>query len=55
MVRSVNNNATYHLAELDGTRIPTPFAGKRVKAFKRRDEAEPNLGADSAGSEEEEG
>ena len=54
MVRSVNDNATYHLAELDGTQITTPIAGKRVKAFKRRNETEPNPGADSASSGEEE-
>ena len=53
MVRSVNNNATYHLAELDGTRITTPVSGKRIKAFKRLNEAEPNPGADSASSGEE--
>ena len=52
-VRSVNNNVTYHLTELDGTRITTPVAGKQIKAFKRRNEAEPNLGADSASSREE--
>ena len=53
MVRSVNDNATYHLANLDGTRITTPVAGKRIKAFKRRNEAEPNPGAESASSGEE--
>ena len=53
MVNGVNDNATYHLAELDGTRITTPVAGKRIKAFKRRNEAESNPGAESANSEEE--
>ena len=53
MVISVNDNATYHLAELDETRITTPVAGKRIKAFKRRNEAEPNPGAESASSGEE--
>ena len=53
IVRSVNDNATYHLAELDGTQITTPVAGKRIKAFKRRNEAEPNPGPDSAGSDQE--
>ncbi|KAL3676828.1 hypothetical protein R1sor_026776 [Riccia sorocarpa] len=33
----VNNNATYTLRELDGARLRTPIAGKRVKIFKRRD------------------
>ena len=53
MVRSINNNATYHLAELEGTLITTLVAGKRIKAFKRRNEAEPNPGVDSANSGEE--
>ena len=53
-VRSVNDNATYHLAELDETRIMTPVAGKQIKAFKRWNEAEPNPRADSASSREEE-
>ena len=53
IVRSVNDNETYHLAELDGTQITTPVAGKRIKAFKRRNEAEPNPGPDSAGSDQE--
>ena len=53
MVNDVNDNVTYHLAELDGTRITTPVAGKRIKAFKRRNEAESNPGAESANSEEE--
>ena len=42
MIRSVNDNATYHLTDLDETRITTPIAGKMVKAFKRRNEAEPS-------------
>ena len=53
IVRSVNDNATYHLAELDGTQIATPVAGKRIKAFKRRNEAEPNPGPDSDSSDRE--
>ena len=53
IVRSVRDNATYHLTELDGTQITTPVAGKRIKAFKRRNEAEPNPGPDSAGSDKE--
>ena len=53
-VRSVNNNATYHLAELDGTRITSPVPGKRIKDFKRRNKVEPNMGANNAGSGEEE-
>ena len=53
VVRGVNDNATYHLAELDGTQITTPVAGKRIKAFKRRNEAEPNPGPDSDGTDQE--
>jgi hypothetical protein len=44
MVASVNDNGTYHLAELDGTRIAVPVAGKRVKAFKKRHDNEPDQG-----------
>ena len=39
---SANDNGTYHLAELDGTRIAVPVAGKRIKAFKKRHEDEPD-------------
>ena len=53
VVRGVNDNATYHLAELDGTQITTPVVGKRIKAFKRRNEAEPNPGPESASSDQE--
>ena len=35
-VTSAKDNDTYHLAELDGTRIAMPVAGKRIKAFKKR-------------------
>jgi hypothetical protein len=41
---SVDDNGTYHLAELDGSRIAVPVAGKRVKAFKKRHDNEPDLG-----------
>ena len=41
-VTSANDNDTYHLAELDGTRLAVPVAGKRVKAFKKRFEDEPD-------------
>jgi hypothetical protein len=43
VVTSVDDNGTYHLAELDGTRIAVPVAGKRVKAFKKRHDNEPDL------------
>ena len=42
VVTSANDNDTYHLAELDGTRIVMLVAGKRIKAFKKRHEDEPN-------------
>jgi hypothetical protein len=44
VVTTVNDNGTYHLAELDGKRIAVPVAGKRVKAFKKRHDNEPDLG-----------
>ena len=42
VVTSAKNNAIYHLAELDKTRLMVSVAGKRIKAFKKRHEAEPN-------------
>ena len=44
VVTSANDNGTYHLAELDGTRMAIPVAGKRIKAFKKRHDGEPDLG-----------
>ena len=41
MVKKIESNATYFLAELDGTRLALPIAGKRIKIFKRRET--PNL------------
>ena len=35
VVTGANDNTTYHIAELDGMRIPIPVAGKRIKAFKK--------------------
>ena len=43
VVISANDNATYHLAELDGTRLVVPIAGKRVKIFKKQYDNEPNV------------
>ena len=43
VVTSTNDNATYHLAELDRTRLTLPIAGKQVKIFKKRHDDEPNL------------
>ena len=42
-VTSANDNGTYHLAELNETRIVVPLVGKRIKAFKKRHEDEPDL------------
>ena len=44
VVTSANDNGMYHLAELDGTSMVIPVAGKRIKAFKRRHDDEPDLG-----------
>jgi hypothetical protein len=44
VVTSVNDNGTYHLAELDGTWIAVPVAGKRVKAFNKHHDNELDLG-----------
>ena len=41
MVKKIESNATYFLAELDGTRLALPIAGNRIKIFKRREA--PNL------------
>ena len=43
VVTGANDNGTYHLAELDGTRMAIPVAGKRIKAFKKRHDGEPEL------------
>ena len=40
---SANNNATYHVAELEGSMLAIPIAGKRVKIFKKRQDEGPNL------------
>ena len=40
MVTSANDNAMYHLAELDGTWIAVPVAGKQIKVFKKWHEDE---------------
>jgi hypothetical protein len=37
VVIKMHDNATYALRELDGTRLKVPIAGKRVKAFRRRE------------------
>ena len=55
---NANDNGTYHLAELDGTRMAIPVAGKRIKAFKKRHDDEPDPisldgSNDRSGAEEE--
>ena len=55
VVTSANDNATYYLAELDGTWMTTSVAGKRIKAFKRQNKAEPDptVGTESGNSDQE--
>ena len=43
VVQSANDNGTYHLAELDDTRMVIPVALKRIKAFKKRHDGEPDV------------
>ena len=54
VVMSANDNTTYHLAKLDGTRIAVPVAGKQIKVFKKQDEVQPDpeLEGEDAGAEE---
>jgi hypothetical protein len=40
VVKKGENHATHHLAELDGTLIALPIAGKSIKIIKRRDRLE---------------
>ena len=49
MVTNTIDNVTYHLADLEGTRITTTVAGKRIKAFKKRHEAELPLTLETEG------
>ena len=51
VVTSANNNGTYHLAELDGTRLVIPVGGKRIKAFKKRHDDEPDPGGTNSEDE----
>ena len=54
VVQSANDNGTYHLAELDGTRMAIPVVGKRIKAFKKRHDDEPDLGGLDSNDEQSE-
>ena len=51
-VTSANDNGTYHLAELNGTRSAVLVAGKRIKAFKKRHEGELDLGSMGDGDDQ---
>ena len=42
VVKTANNNVTYHLAELDGRRIAVLIAEKWINAFKKQHKSEPN-------------
>jgi hypothetical protein len=55
VVMSVDDNGTYHLAELDEMRIAVPVAGKRVKAFKKRHDNEPDLGIGESDDDNDDG
>ena len=54
VVTGANDNGTYHLAELDGTRVAIPVAEKRIKAFKKRHDGEPELGGMDSDDEQPE-
>ena len=47
-VRQVHNNGMFKLRELDGTLLWTPVAGKLVKIFMKREEAESYVDLDEA-------
>ena len=51
VMTSANDNDTYHLAELDGTRIVVLVAGKRIKAFKKRHEEKSDPGGVDDGND----
>ena len=53
MATSANDNATYHLAELNGTRIAILVARKQIKAFKKGHEPEPDPDPDLEVEEED--
>ena len=52
MVTSVNDNATYHQAELDRRMITIPVVGKRIKAFKKWHEPDPDPEIEDEGADE---
>ena len=54
MVTSVDNNDTYHLAEVDGSRISVLVAHKQIKAFKKWHKVEPGSGGEAKSVDEDE-
>ena len=54
VVTGANDNGKYHLAELDGTRMAIPVAGKRIKEFKKRHDGVPELGGMDSDDEQPE-
>ena len=54
MVTSRNDNTTYQLTKLDGTKVAVPVVEKQIKAFKKRHEAKLNLGTEDKVGEDEE-
>ena len=55
LVMSTNDNATYYLSQLEGTRIAVPVVGKWIKAFKKQHESEPNQEVENEDVGEDEG
>ena len=44
VMTTANDNGSYHLAELNEACIAVPVSGKRIKAFKKRQEGESGPG-----------
>ena len=49
---SANDNGTYHMAKLYGTRLEVSVAGKRIMAFKKQRKDEPELRSDGDDDEQ---
>ena len=54
-VRQSRDNGTYQLSELNGMMLRTPIAGKRIKIFKKREEAYPRMDSDESSLHREDG
>ena len=52
MVTSTNDNATYHLTELDGMRLVVPIVGKLIKIFKKLKDEEPDMDVKDLGGDD---